>query len=65
MWRCGESLGKLTCRTVGKNYRRVKEIDELDDPCEPECDTVQIHEYCEAAALFGQMVRMPSSDELP
>jgi hypothetical protein len=63
MWR--ESGKTYPQDSWEKIIEECKEIEELDDPCEPECDTVQIHKYCEAAALFGQMVRMPSSDELP
>src|SRR5215212_7549240 len=60
-------------REAGKPYpwdswqetiRECEEIEELGDPDEIENDTMTVREFCEAAALLGQMVRMPASDEL-
>ena len=42
-----------------------KVIEELEDLDDVECDTVKMQKYCGAAALVGQMMRIPSSDELP
>jgi hypothetical protein len=59
---------------AGKHYpwdswqeitRECEEIEELGDPDALESDTMTIREYCKAAALLGQMVRMPASDEIP
>jgi len=61
-------------REAGKPYpwdswqetiRECEELEELGDPDEIENDTMTIREFCEAAALLGQMVKMPASDELP
>jgi hypothetical protein len=48
-----------------KIMKECAEIEELGDPDELECDTTKIREYCEAAALFGQTVKMPTPDEVP
>ena len=45
--------------------QECEEIEELGDPDEPEGDTIKIRTFCEAAALLGQMVRMPTSEEWP
>jgi hypothetical protein len=44
--------------------QECEEIEELGDPEELENDAMEIRKYCEAAALLGQMVRMPTPDEL-
>jgi len=45
--------------------QECEEIEELDDPEELENDAMEIRKYCEAAAVFGQMVKMPTPDEVP
>ena len=61
-------------REAGKHYpwdswqeitSECEEIEELGEPDATDADTMRIREYCEAAALFGQMIRVPASDELP
>ncbi len=61
-------------KETGKTYPRnsweevteeCEEIENRHDSHELDCDTIKIREYCEAAALFGQMVKMPTPDELP
>jgi len=61
-------------RAAGKRYpwdswqeitTDCEDIEELGDPDALESDTMKVREYCEAAARFGQMVKMPASDELP
>jgi hypothetical protein len=61
-------------REAGKPYpwdswqeitRECEDIEALGDPDETENDTMKIRNYCEAAALLGQMARVPASDELP
>jgi hypothetical protein len=42
-----------------------EEIEELGDPDLLEGDDMSTHEFCEAAALWGQRVRVPAVDELP
>jgi hypothetical protein len=60
-------------REAGKTYprdswqevtRECEDIEALGDPDETENDTMKIRKYCEAAALLGQMTRVPASDEL-
>jgi hypothetical protein len=61
-------------REAGKPYpwdswqeitRDCEDIEALGNPDENENDTMKIRKYCEAAALLGQMARVPASDELP
>jgi hypothetical protein len=61
-------------RAAGKRYpwdswqeitTDCEDIEKLGDPDALESDTMKVREYCEAAARFGQMVKMPASDELP
>jgi hypothetical protein len=47
-----------------KIIKDCKEIEASGDPDLLEGDTMSIHEFCEAAARWGQMVRVPASDEL-
>jgi hypothetical protein len=46
-----------------KIIKDCEEIEASGDPDLLEGDTMSIHEFCEAAARWGQMVRVPASDE--
>jgi hypothetical protein len=64
MWR---EFGKIEISPRDSWERLVQEceeIEELDEPEELENDAMEIRKYCEAAAVFGQMVKMPTPDEL-
>ena len=63
MWR--EAGKTYPWDSWGKVIEECEEIEELGDPDELESDTIQIRKYCEAAAVFGRMVKMPTPDELP
>jgi hypothetical protein len=61
-------------REAGKTYpwdswekvlEECEQIEELDDPDQLDGDDIEIRKYCEAAALFGQRVKMPTADEVP
>lgn len=60
-------------RAEGKNYpwdtwekiiEYCEELEECNDPDLLEDDFLEIREYCEGYALFGQMLQMPKPDEL-
>src|SRR5215217_900891 len=69
----GRTVRYVSIETEGTDYRDTwqeittdcEDIEELGDPDALESDTMKVREYCEAAARFGQMVKMPASDELP
>jgi len=63
MWR---EAGKTYPRdSWGKVVEEYEEIKDLGYPEELEGDAIQIYRYCEAAALFGMLLKMPAPDDLP
>ena len=64
MWRESGETRTYPWESWERIVQECEEIEELRDPEELEDDTTQIRKYCEAAARFGQMAKMPTPDVL-
>ncbi len=68
MWReSGATYPKDSWEMIIEECKEIEESDEeeSDDSVMLVGDTMGIRMYCEAAAVCGQMVKMPTPDELP